>query len=119
MKQMPIFNDWIKSYNAGDLINTVIIGLIPEELKKYECKYNNMPFFEKFGTTAGKYLLAKYSANGFCFALKFIHAVSNIFDSMGGSMQIANMIKTGNIAGILSPIILIIIIIVKKIMSFF
>ncbi len=53
-------------------------------------------------------MVSKYVTDGFCFALKFVRAISNILDSMGGSASIANMIRTGNMGGVIGFIVLII-----------
>ena len=74
-------------------------------------KLKNMPFWDRGGEIAGKYYIAKYATNGFCFALRFMNVISGVLDSIGGSSQIANMIKTGNVAGIISFFVFIICII--------
>lgn len=110
-KEGSPIRDWIVSYKAEDLIDVVIIGLIPKLFNYYECQVKNMPFWDRGGEIAGKYYIAKYATNGFCFALRFMNAISGVLDSIGGSSQIANMIKTGNIAGIISFFVFIICII--------
>ena len=67
-----------------------------------------MTFFEKFGEKAGKFYAAKYSSKGFCFALRIISVISGVLDYIGGSSEIANIIKTGNMAGIFGFMALII-----------
>jgi hypothetical protein len=110
-KEGSPLRDWIVSYHAEKFMEAVIIGLIPEKLTYYECEVNKMPFWDKFGETAGKYYAAKYTSSGFCFALRFMKAISGVVDSIGGSSQLANMIRTGNIGGIISFMVFIICII--------
>ncbi len=113
-------NDWIQSYDMQKITETIIIGLIPELYDNYKCKVDNMPFWEKFGlgfetingesssVVAGKFYTAKYATKGFCFALRFMQAIAGVLDSIGGSSQIANMIRTGNIGGVIAFIVFIV-----------
>ncbi len=104
-------HDWIKSYKVDKLKETIMIGLIPELYNNYKCKVDNMPFWDKFGETADKFYAAKYATKGFCFSLRLMQAISGVLDSIGGSSQIANMIRTGNMGGIIAFIVFIICII--------
>lgn len=99
----PELKDWIKSYNAGVLVEILPIALIPELYNRYKCKVDNLPFWEKinpFNKEASEFYTAKYASQGFCFALNIIRGLSGMLDSIGGSEQIANMIKSGNMAGV-------------------
>jgi hypothetical protein len=107
-KNNPILKDWIKSYHFEKIIESIIIGLIPELYKNYECQVKQMPIWQKFGNVAGKYYVAKYATDGFCFALKLLKSISSVFDHIGGSSQLANMIRTGNIGGIIGLLVFII-----------
>jgi len=106
IKNKSPINDWIKSYNAEDIAEVIIIGLIPELYNGYKCEVDNMGFLEKFGETAGKFYAAKYATSGFCFALRIVGAISNVLNYMGGSSQIANIIRTGNVSGVVASIAL-------------
>ncbi len=104
-------HDWVISYHAEKIIDSVIIGLIPELYNNYECKVNNMVFWQKFGNTAGKFYAAKYGSEGFCFALRLMQGIAGVLDNLGGSSQLANMIRTGNMGGLIGLIVFIICII--------
>lgn len=105
----PGISDWIKSYHAEKIFEVIVIGLIPELYNNYQCRVENMPPWEKiFNKDANKFYAAKYATKGFCFSLKLIHALAGIFDYIGGSSQLANMIRTGNMGGVIAFIVLII-----------
>jgi hypothetical protein len=110
-RQGTLLYDFIKNYRAENIVESLIIGLIPEIYNSYKQKVDNMPIWDKFGEVAGKFYTAKYVTKGFCFALKFLHIVANVLNSFGGSAQLANMIKTGNIGGLIGFVVFIICII--------
>lgn len=103
-----IIRNLVREYNAGELVKMISIGLDKNKLDNYKCHVENMPFWKKFGGIAMEYNMAKATSDGFCFGLKFISAINNFLKSLGGSDQIANIIKTGNISGMVSLLVFII-----------
>lgn len=107
-KKIPVLKDWIQSYNAQKIVEVLPIAIFPEINNYYACEVNNLPFWQKinpFNSVPAKYYAANYTLKGFCTALNIIRSISGFLDSIGGSMQIANMIKTGNVAGLLTLIL--------------
>ena len=83
------------------LMEVLAIGLSPKLQKHYKCLVDNMAFWEKiYKKDAQEYYAGSLATKGFCFGLKVIQGFANLFDSLGGPERVANMIKTGNIAGI-------------------
>lgn len=110
--KITVLKDWVKSYHLENIMKILPISMIPEINEYYKCEVDNLPFWEKynpFNEKASEYYASQYALKGFCLGLNLVRFLSGLFDSMGGSMQIANMIKTGNIAGfltiLLAPII--------------
>lgn len=98
-QRMPMIADNVRSYNLQHTIEVLAIQLIPELKKCYQERYETLPFWQKI---SDEYLVSKYAFNGFCTALDLVSAVAGVINSMGGSEQIANYMKTGNVAGVIS-----------------
>lgn len=110
----PELRNFISNYHLKILTKILPIGLISNLNNYYKCKTDELPFWEKFSIfkkpggefydfnnfSPSKYYIAEYTTKGFCFALDLIRAISGMIDSIGGSEQIANMIKSGNMAGV-------------------
>lgn len=106
-----IIRNIVREYNAEELVKMISIGLDEKKLEDYKCHVDNMPFWQKFGKISTEYYMSKTTAQGFCFGLRFINAIDKFLKSIGGSDQIANIIKTGNLSGMVSLIVFIICII--------
>lgn len=107
-EKIPELKNWVQSYNAQTFMEVIPIAIFPEINNYYACKVNNMPFWQKINprnSISGEYYASKGALKGFCTALNIVRAISGFLDSLGGSMQIANMIKTGNVAGLLTLIL--------------
>lgn len=105
----PVLNAFLKRAGLTNAIKLAPIYLIPEIRNKYECAISNMPFWKKYFSNIGaSYYSSKMAVAGITFALELIHVISNIVENIGGPMVIANIIKTGNIAGFFTTIALII-----------
>lgn len=87
------------------------IALIPSIKENFKCHVDNLPIWKKispFGI-APYYYSSVMTANGICFALRLLKAFAGIINNIGSAVEMANMVKCGNVAGFFTIIALIIV----------
>jgi len=108
--------EFIKDFKLQPTVELVNIGF-NEELK-CQNQFEGKPFFEKIFSE--NYWDCKSSGSVkavLCFFLKLGGATNAFIDDMNGPLAVANMIKTGNIAGIFTSFAYFIIIILAFLLS--
>lgn len=101
--KFPPLKDLAKSYHLENFFKMVAIGLIPKKKEYYKCLAEKQPFWEKLilWGNAGKYYTATSAVSVLCTVLAIIKGFNTMLSNeIGGSLQLANMIKTGSLAGI-------------------
>ncbi len=101
-RNIPSLKDIIVSYSLQTVADVLPIALIKSVNERKKCEIENMPFLERyspFNNEAAEYYTANLAKTGFCFGLDVVRAFTGVMDSMGASLQISDMIKSGSIGG--------------------
>jgi len=96
-----MLREFIKMFKLNATMELLNINL--NEGKEYEAEFSTQPFFKKF--LSGDYWNWQVSGilmSVFCLLLKFATMINNFINAMNGPLGLANMIKSGNISGILT-----------------
>ncbi len=107
----PGISEQVANFHLEDIMEAVKIRFNDKDFAKLQCDYENLPVWNRynpFHALTGKYFLANYGTGGFCFVLQVIKTITGMIGKIGGPNQVANMIKSGSVAGVFSIIALLI-----------
>jgi len=111
-----MMREFIKYFNLEPSVFLANIGFNEDE--KYESGYESKPYFEKaFDANYWDWRASWFVKAMTCLVLQF-GGITNLFiDEMNGPLSVANMIKTGNIAGMFTATAYFIIIVLAIFLS--
>ena len=98
---MSAIREFIKMFKLNATVELLNIDL--NESQKYEAEFASQPFFKKFiSSDYWNWQVSSRLMSVFCLLLKFATMINNFINAMNGPLGLANMIKSGNISGMLT-----------------
>ena len=98
------FAEYVKNNNLQEMIEIADIYFNTAKKTWYKLKVEQMTFWQKlspFNSIAAHYYMSESIGKGFCYTLDIIKGINEFLGTeIGGSAALANMIDTGNIAGV-------------------